>query len=55
LQAVKMQRPDRDTVCSHSAGDATANADPILYTPIPLPWPELHFRSKPLWVWRKEH
>jgi hypothetical protein len=33
FQSVKLQRPDRDTVCSHSARDATANVEPILYTP----------------------
>jgi hypothetical protein len=30
FQSVKLQRPDRDTVCSHSEKDATANVEPIL-------------------------
>jgi len=33
FQSVKLQRPDRDTVCSHSQRDATASVIPILYTP----------------------
>jgi len=31
--SVKLQRPDRDTVCSHSVMDATANAELILNKP----------------------
>ena len=30
FQSVKLQRPDRDTVCSHSVRDATANVEPTL-------------------------
>jgi hypothetical protein len=33
FQSVKLQRPDRDTVCSHSLLDATANVEAILYGP----------------------
>jgi hypothetical protein len=42
FQSVKLQRPDRDTVCSHSAWDATANVEPILYSALPKRWSELH-------------
>ena len=45
FQSVKLQRSDRDTVCSHSERDATANVKPILYTPCPLSWSRLHLRS----------
>ena len=30
-----------DTVCSHSVRDATANVEPILYTPRPLSWSKI--------------
>src|ERR1035441_1172817 len=46
LQSVKLQRPDRDTVCSHSVRDATANVEPIVYTPCPLGWSKSHLRSR---------
>jgi hypothetical protein len=42
FQSVKLQRPDRATVCSHSVKDATANVEPILCTPRPLSWSKLH-------------
>jgi len=45
FQSVKLQRSDRDTVCSHSERDATANVKPILYTPCPLSWSRSRLRS----------
>jgi hypothetical protein len=45
FQSVKLQRPDRDTVCSHSLRDATANVKPILFASCPLSWSKWHLRS----------
>ena len=45
FQSVKLQRPDRDTVCSHSVRDATANVETILFTRCTSSWSKLHLRS----------
>jgi hypothetical protein len=41
-KSVKLQRPARATVCSHSAKDATASVGPILMSTRPLNWSKLH-------------
>ena len=43
-KVVKLQRPARATVCSHSIRDATASIEPILYYrfPVPLEWSKVH-------------
>jgi hypothetical protein len=42
FQPVKLQRPDRDTVCSHSMRDATANVNPILNKAFSHSWSKTH-------------
>ena len=45
FQSVKLQRPDRATVCSHSGKDATASMKPILYTFLSLKWSKSNVTS----------
>jgi hypothetical protein len=53
FQSVKLQRPDRDTVCSHSERDATANVELILYILCHLRWSKSHLLPTPLCVRRE--
>ena len=48
-KSVKLQKPARATVCSHSVRDATASVEPILNKYLPVKWSKVQ-ASWTLWM-----